>query len=39
VWLQRKFEEIGKINFNSVNLRKKNAQKMEKFDQLYKPQN
>jgi hypothetical protein len=39
VWLQRKFEEIGKIRFNSVNLRKKNAQKMEKFDQVYKPQN
>jgi hypothetical protein len=29
LWLQRKFEKIGKIPFNSVNLRK-NAHKMEK---------
>jgi len=25
LWLQRKFEEIGKIRFNSVNLRRKST--------------
>jgi hypothetical protein len=38
LWLQFVFEEIGKIRFNSVKLRK-NSQKWETFDKVYKPQN
>jgi len=38
LWLQIFLEEIG-IFFISVNSRKKNDQKMEKIDKIYKAQN